>query len=72
MNRTIDFLKFANIFFLETICFNYMIKIKINDYIIKKKIGKTIIKHVNWGNKSCLTKLVNQVIDSTKFNNLVF
>ena len=48
-----------------------MIKTKINNYIIKKK-GKTTIKHVNWGNKNCLTKLVNQVIDSTKFNNLVF
>jgi hypothetical protein len=48
-----------------------MIKTKINNYIIKK-IGKTTIKHVNWGNKNCLTKLVNQVIDSTKFNNLVF
>jgi hypothetical protein len=33
---------------------------------------KTITKPMNQGNHSYLVKLVNRVIDSTKFNNLVF
>ena len=53
-----------------------MIK-KIDDYIIKfnykkkKKKKKNSAKPTNWGNQGYLAKLANQIIDSTKFNNLV-
>jgi hypothetical protein len=51
-----------------------MIKIKINDHIIKFTWEKKKItaKPVNRDNQVYLARLTNWVIDSTKFNNLVF
>jgi hypothetical protein len=79
MSTSLDFLKLNNMFFFRNYFFNYMIKIKINNYIIKfilkekkKKKNKYPAKPTKRSNHGYLTKLANQVIDSINFNNLVF
>jgi len=48
-----------------------MIKNRLSHNRVQLK-KKNLVKPANWSNQGYLVKFANRVIDSTKFNNLVF